>query len=93
MKAYQKNQKSGPRRLPTIALHDGEYFVDRRLGEFRRVDNPHQRIDFDSPEGEAHRNTFEFIYCLDCGQELCMKLQTDGRPVCCPACGQMQDTR
>jgi hypothetical protein len=30
--------------LPTIRLDGATYYVDRRLGEFRNVDNPHDRI-------------------------------------------------
>ena len=88
MRTYLKNQKPGARRLPTIDLYDGEYFVDARLGEFRQVNNPHRRIAFDQPEEQAHLIAFGNIYCTDCGQEICAKLQGDERPLCCPVCGE-----
>lgn len=36
-----------PRRLPVISWRGRRYFVDRRLGELRNVDNPHDRLDLD----------------------------------------------
>lgn len=37
----------GMRVLPRVLLHGIWYFRDDRLREFRRVDNPHERITFD----------------------------------------------
>ena len=90
MKAYQRCQKSGPRWLPTTVLYDAEYFVDGRLREFRRVDNPYERIDFDSPEGRAHLETIGIIYCSTCSQEICVKPRGGDRSLCCPVCGERQ---
>lgn len=87
MKTKQKSQQSGPRRLPTIQLQGVEYFVDERLGEFRQVDNPHQRIDFDTCEGWEYRGTFKIVSCPGCRQEVCIsRLPGDERP--CPTCGK-----
>ena len=35
------------RALPRVQLNGVWYFRDDRLREFRRVDNPHERITFD----------------------------------------------
>ena len=38
---------AGPRRLPTVKLANGKtYFLDKRLGQLRNVENPHDFIDF-----------------------------------------------
>jgi hypothetical protein len=87
MRTYLKNQKPRARRLPTIDLYDGEYFVDARLGEFRQVNNPHRRIAFDLPEEQADLVAFGKLYCSDCGQEIFVKLHGDERPPYCPDCG------
>ena len=38
---------SGMRELPRVRLNGVWYFRDERLREFRRCDNPHERITFD----------------------------------------------
>jgi len=35
--------------LPKVKLNGEEYYVDARLTEFRKVDNPHERIPFNDP--------------------------------------------
>jgi hypothetical protein len=37
----------GMKALPRVLLHGAWYFRDDRLREFRRCDNPHERITFD----------------------------------------------
>lgn len=39
-----------PRRLPVVRISGVEYFLDMRLKQLRRVDNPHDYIDLDSDE-------------------------------------------
>ena len=36
-------------KLPTLKINGDDYFIDCRLKEFRKVDNPHERITFASP--------------------------------------------
>jgi len=38
--------KAGVRALPRVVIDGVEYFVDERLGELRRCDNPPERICF-----------------------------------------------
>ena len=38
-------QTNGVRSLPTVCLDGKSYLVDRRLGEFRNVDDPSDRIE------------------------------------------------
>ena len=38
----------GVRQLPVVMIEKKRYFVDRRLLELRRVDNPHEAIRFHS---------------------------------------------
>jgi hypothetical protein len=47
----QKNE-TRPGRLPIVNWQGADYFVDRRLRQFREVRNPHHFVDFDSPEGK-----------------------------------------
>ncbi len=35
-----------PRRLPVVETDGGRYFLDRRLRQYRNVENPHDAIDF-----------------------------------------------
>ena len=47
MKNIEGNEwAGGARQLPMVTIHRKRYFVDRRLLELRRVDNPHIAIRF-----------------------------------------------
>ena len=35
-----------PRRLPVVSIKGKRYFLDRRLRQYRNVENPHDWIDF-----------------------------------------------
>ena len=35
-----------PRRLPVVEADGARYFLDRRLRQYRNVENPHEVIDF-----------------------------------------------
>lgn len=47
MEKATKKYQQGVRALPRVVIDGVEYFVDERLREFRRCDNPHERITFD----------------------------------------------
>ena len=51
--------------LPTIKLNGKDYFVDFRLKELRRCDNPHSRISFDHLKDEGDFYTVKFIKGTD----------------------------
>ena len=53
--------------LAIVRIENREYFVDLRLGQFRRVDNPHEYVDFDTEEGEALLEHVPLARCSDCG--------------------------
>lgn len=36
-----------PRRLPIVEIDGKEFFKDERLGEYRNIENPHDRITFE----------------------------------------------
>ena len=47
MKCIESNDLAGGvRQLPVVTIDRKRYFVDRRLLELRRVDNPHEAIRF-----------------------------------------------
>lgn len=52
----RSESQQGPRRLPVVCLGGVDYFVDRRLSEFREANNPHRRVDFGSMRGKAMLN-------------------------------------
>ena len=56
-----------PKVLATVHVRDKEYFVDLRLGQFREVQNPHEYIDFDTPEGEGLLKYVPLAECQHCG--------------------------
>jgi hypothetical protein len=43
-KEYEQDPLFGPRVLPIVKIGNAWYFEDSRLGEFRRVDAPDERI-------------------------------------------------
>ena len=53
--------------LLTVHIRDKEYFVDLKLGQFREVQNPHEYIDFDTPEGDVLLEFLPLVECHDCG--------------------------
>lgn len=46
--------------LPTITLNGVEYFIDRRLREFRMVNNPKRFFSFDMLKDEGNFYTIKF---------------------------------
>jgi hypothetical protein len=42
----ERNNKKQPKQLPIEKIDGKQYYRDDRLREYRRVDNPHERISF-----------------------------------------------
>jgi len=88
METGQKKERSYPRRLPTLNFDGVGYFVDERLHEFRAVDKPHQRVDFESEAGKAMWDVFYLMDCLHCNQALCVIWLTTKDSIVCTSCGK-----
>ena len=75
--------RKSPRRLPAVHLHGVDYFVDRRLRQFREVTNPHNYVDFDSETGKEMCAESVLLECPICGQPAVVsKYTTEGQVEC-----------
>ena len=45
--SHNPSEPRTPRRLPVVEIDGKHFFKDERLGEYRNVDNPHDRITFE----------------------------------------------
>ena len=73
--------------LKTVKLDDGNYFIDLRLGQFRRVDTL-EAIDFDSRKGIGLCRSFGIFQCPRCGQ-YDKFIGCDGESKLCPECEKL----
>ena len=88
---YDKIQ--GPRRLPVVCFGQIEYFVDERLREFRRVNNPYRRVVFDSAKGIRMLRGFYVDVCRSCYQDVAIPRSSAAMRVMCPVCGGSVQTQ
>jgi hypothetical protein len=75
------------RRLPVVRLNGIDYFVDVRLSQLRRVDNPHSFVDFDTDEGRSMYAECLFLTCAACSSPAAVELYGRRRRAVCPTCG------
>ena len=74
--------------LKRIELDDGNYFIDMRLGQFRRVDSL-EAIDFGSGRGAKLCEDHGIFQCLRCGQ-YDRFIGCDGESGFCPECEKIR---
>ena len=70
--------------LEVVKLDNGKYFIDMRLGEFRKADN-FERIDFASMRGSKLCRKFGVFRCPRCGRYDKFN-NSDGESKLCPQC-------
>ena len=80
-----------PRFLPLVHIH-GAYFVDERLREFRRAENPIRRVPFDSKKGQLMLRKFHVDTCGTCGQDVAVLQEPLTSIVKCRVCGAVVPT-
>ena len=90
MDTGRKQDRWGPRRLPTAHLAGEDYFVDLRLGEFRTKTPPIRRIeviDFASRKGQRMLKECTIVECERCGQANAAARPLADSNMTCVRCG------
>lgn len=75
-------------RLPVVHLAGTAYFLDERLGELRRTENPNQRILLRTWAGRSALRVVKWSSCRRCGLRLGFVGTSGAEPIRCHACGQ-----
>lgn len=70
--------------LETVKLDKEKYFIDMRLGEFRKADF-FERVDFASKHGSKLCRKFGIFQCPRCGRYEKFN-NSDGESKLCPQC-------
>ena len=91
MESMNETFRHYPRFLPLVHIH-GAFFVDERLGEFRRADNIHRRVPFGSRRGRSMLSKFYVDTCGTCGQEVAIPRRRLTSTVRCRVCGAVVRT-
>ena len=71
MKQAIQQERSGPRRLPTVHIEGETYYFDLRLRQFRTATPPYGPIEFIEFESERGRRMLDecvMLECRRCGQ-------------------------
>ena len=66
MKQATDQERSGPRRLPTLRMGSKTYYIDLRLRQFRTAARPHELIDFIEVESRRGRRLLDECVVLEC---------------------------
>ena len=85
------HKQEGSRRLTTVRLEDGEYFIDNRLDEFRTVTPPIRPIEFirfESTKGLRILDECVWQDCGRCGRMMAVARQSTESVTWCCDCGE-----
>ena len=77
-----------PRMLPVLACRGEAFFVDARLREFRKVDDPSRTIRFESSRGEEMIESSRLTRCPFCRQPAVTWVDASHAYVTCRRCGR-----
>ena len=89
MKQAIEQDRSGPRRLPTVYVDGETYYIDLRLRQFRTAAppfKPSEFIEFESERGRRMLDECVMLECPGCGQASVVSRKPSDAE--CLRCGQ-----
>ena len=82
----ENKANSEPRMLPIVLYEGVQYFTDLRLGQFRDIKNPFDRVDFDTTEGHRMCRHTGVVHCRRCGAGFIISRVLEDEHLICVLC-------